>query len=189
MKIFLDGNLPRKLVEALRAEGHDVESVHTLHLQGLANGKLYEFAKESFDLGFTRDSGFANAVRGASRSTRLRLLRVTLVQKPQDEAVYAEIDSQPRRTEALGASVRKTLTGQRRHQRWFSTTFQTASRVDMEQDRTIGQVVHKTSNMDADEVFADDRRTLAPGQAEVPRRVEGSSEYDACSSQRGNHFS
>ena len=67
MKIFLDENLPRKLVDVLRAEGHDVESVHTLHLQGLANGKLYEFAKESFDLCFMRDTGFANAVREASR--------------------------------------------------------------------------------------------------------------------------
>jgi hypothetical protein len=35
----------------------------------LANGKLYEFAKESFDLCFTRDSGFANAVKGASTLT------------------------------------------------------------------------------------------------------------------------
>jgi predicted nuclease of predicted toxin-antitoxin system len=85
VKIFLDENLPRKLVDVLRAEGHDVESVHTLHMQGLANGKLYEFAKESYDLCFTRDSGFANAVRGASVSTRLRLLRVTLVQKPHNK--------------------------------------------------------------------------------------------------------
>jgi hypothetical protein len=45
VKIFLDENLPRKLVAVLRAEGHDVESVQTLRLQGLANGKLYEFAK------------------------------------------------------------------------------------------------------------------------------------------------
>ena len=50
MKILLDENLPRKLVLVLRAEGHDVESVHTLQMQGLANGKLYEFAKESYDL-------------------------------------------------------------------------------------------------------------------------------------------
>ena len=47
MKIFLDENLPRKLVDVLRAEGHAVESVHTLRLQGLANGKLYEFAREA----------------------------------------------------------------------------------------------------------------------------------------------
>ena len=87
MKILFDENLPRKLVAALREEGHEVESVHTLRLQGLENGKLYEFARESFDLCFTRDGGFANAVRGASTSTRLRLLRVTLLQKPQNEFV------------------------------------------------------------------------------------------------------
>ena len=66
---------------------HDVESVHTLRLQGLENGKLYEFAREGFDLCFTRDGGLANAARGASTSTRLKLLRVTLLQKPQDEFV------------------------------------------------------------------------------------------------------
>ena len=87
MKILLDENLPRKLVATLRAEGHEVESVHTLRLQGLENGKLYEFAREAFDLCFTRDGGFANAVRRASTSTRLKLLRVTLLQKPQDEFV------------------------------------------------------------------------------------------------------
>jgi hypothetical protein len=53
----------------------------------LANGKLYKFAKESFDLCFTRDSGFANAVKGASTLTGLRVWRVTLVQKPQDDFV------------------------------------------------------------------------------------------------------
>ena len=40
MKIFLDENLPRKLVGLLRAEGHDVEPVYTLRLQGLANSIL-----------------------------------------------------------------------------------------------------------------------------------------------------
>jgi len=87
VKILFDENLPRKLVAALREEGHEVESVHTLRLQGLENGKLYEFARESFDLCFTRDGSFANAVRGASTSMRLRLLRVTLLQKPQNEFV------------------------------------------------------------------------------------------------------
>lgn len=87
MKIFLDENLPRKLVAALRAEGHDVESVHTLQLQGLENGRLYEFAAQNFDLCFTRDTGFAHNVRQRSVSSRLKLLRVALPQKPQDEFV------------------------------------------------------------------------------------------------------
>lgn len=58
MKILLDENLPRKLVDALRNEGHEVESIQTLRMQGLDNGRLYRFAVENF--------------------------RVTLPQKPQD---------------------------------------------------------------------------------------------------------
>ena len=42
MKILLDENLPQKLVAALRRGGYEVESVHTLRLQGLDNGKLYD---------------------------------------------------------------------------------------------------------------------------------------------------
>ena len=87
MKILLDENLPRKLVAALRGEGHEVESVHTLRLQGLENGKLYEFARDNFDLCFTRDAGFANNVRQGLPPLRLKLLRVTVQQKPQDEFV------------------------------------------------------------------------------------------------------
>ena len=56
-------------------------------MQGLDNGKLYEFAQASFDLCFTRDSGFANNVRHGQKPTRLKLLRVTLQQKPQEEFV------------------------------------------------------------------------------------------------------
>jgi len=87
VKILLDENLPRKLVAVLRAEGHEVESVHTLRMQGLDNGKLYQFARENFDLCFTRDAGFANNVRQGTPSARLKLLRVTLPQKRQDEFI------------------------------------------------------------------------------------------------------
>lgn len=55
MKILLDENLPRKLVNALRAEGHEVESVHTLRMEGLDNGQLYRFALANFELCLTRD--------------------------------------------------------------------------------------------------------------------------------------
>ena len=48
MKILLDENLPRKLVVSLHAEGHEVESIHTLRMQGLDNGKLYQFAIQNF---------------------------------------------------------------------------------------------------------------------------------------------
>jgi len=71
VKILLDENLPHKLVAALRAEGHEVESVHTLRLHGLENGRLYEFARDSFDLCFTRDVGFANNIRQGALPSRL----------------------------------------------------------------------------------------------------------------------
>ena len=73
MKILLDENLPRKLVPALRAEGHEVESVHTLRMQGLDNGKLYQFAIQNFDLCFTRDFGFANNTRQTKPPTEFNL--------------------------------------------------------------------------------------------------------------------
>ena len=87
MKILLDENLPRKLLAALRAEGHDVESVQTLRFQGLDNGRLFQFACDTFDLCFTRDAGFVNNTRASATPVRLKLIRVTLPQKPQTEFV------------------------------------------------------------------------------------------------------
>lgn len=87
MKILLDENLPRKLVAALRAEGHEVESVITLRMQGLDNGKLYQFAIQNFDICFTRDFGFINNVRQSKPPAKFKLPRVALPQQPQDEFV------------------------------------------------------------------------------------------------------
>ena len=80
MKILLDENLPRKLVAALRAEGQEVESVHTLRMQGLDNGKPYQFAIQNFELCFTPDFGFTNNVRQGQPPAKFKLLRVTLPQ-------------------------------------------------------------------------------------------------------------
>jgi predicted nuclease of predicted toxin-antitoxin system len=87
VKILLDENLLRKLVAALRAEGHEVESVITLRMQGLDNGKLYQFAIQNFEVCFTRDFGFINNVRQGKVPEKFKLLRVTLGQKPQDEFI------------------------------------------------------------------------------------------------------
>ncbi len=87
MKILLDENLPRKLVAALRAEGHEVESVITLRMQGLDNGRLYQFAIQNFEVCFTRDFGFAHNARQSVPPENFKLLRVTLEQKPQDEFI------------------------------------------------------------------------------------------------------
>ena len=84
MRILLDENIPHKLVAALRGEGNEVESVNTLRLKELENGKFYEFARDDFDLCFTRDAGFASDVQKISSAARLKVLRVTLRQKPQE---------------------------------------------------------------------------------------------------------
>ena len=42
MKILLDENMPHKLLFALRDEGHDSESIHSLKLTGIKNGELYQ---------------------------------------------------------------------------------------------------------------------------------------------------
>jgi predicted nuclease of predicted toxin-antitoxin system len=89
LKVLIDENLPRKLVEVLRAEGHEAESVHTLHRQGIDNGALYALACREYDLCFTRDAGFAHNARQGGTPSRLKLLRVVLPQQRQDEFVSA----------------------------------------------------------------------------------------------------
>ena len=78
MRILLDENLPRKLVEALRSEGHIVESVLTLRLQGLDNGRLYRLACQDYDLCFTRDAGFVHNFRQGPTGTEFKLILVTV---------------------------------------------------------------------------------------------------------------
>lgn len=87
MKILLDENLPRKLVDALRGEGHVAESVHTLHQQGIDNGALYRLACQEYDLCFTKDAGFVHNARQGVPPARLKLLRVVIPQQVQDEFV------------------------------------------------------------------------------------------------------
>jgi DNA repair protein RadC len=90
VKILLDENMARKLLAALQAEGHEEESIQTLRMLGLDNGTLYRFACESFDLCFTRDLRFARSVKDSK--ARLKLIRVTLRQKRQEEFIVDFLD-------------------------------------------------------------------------------------------------
>jgi predicted nuclease of predicted toxin-antitoxin system len=87
VKILLDENMPRKLLHALVAEGHEVHSVRSLRLDGIDNGALYELAAREYDFCFTRDAEFANRVRESRTATRLKLLRVIIPQTRQEEFV------------------------------------------------------------------------------------------------------
>ena|ERR1051325_5454520 len=80
-------NLPRKLRAVLIAEGHDVDSVRSLQLQGIDNGGLYQFAASSYDLCFTRDAEFSKRVATSKQIVRVKLVRVGIPQTRQDEFV------------------------------------------------------------------------------------------------------
>ena len=87
MRILLDENMPRKLLAALVEEGHEVDSVKSLQLQGIDNGALYELAASDYDLCFTRDAEFSRRVLMSQSATRLKLVRVVIPQTRQDEFV------------------------------------------------------------------------------------------------------
>ncbi len=87
MRILLDENLPESLLPALRALGHEVDSVNSLRLKGLDNSTLYLQVAQAYDLCFTRDAGFVHNVRQMSGSSKVKLLRVSLPQKPAPQFV------------------------------------------------------------------------------------------------------
>lgn len=86
MRILLDENMPRKLLTVLISEGHEVDSVKSLLLQGIDNGALYQFAASKYDLCFTRDAEFSRRVQ-SKPTARLRLLHVVIPQTRQDEFI------------------------------------------------------------------------------------------------------
>ena len=86
MRILLDENMPRKLLASLVAEGHEVDSVKSLQLQGIDNGALYQMAASNYDLCFTRDTEFSRRVL-SKPAARLKLVHVIIPQTRQDEFV------------------------------------------------------------------------------------------------------
>jgi len=87
VRILLDENMPRKLRAVLIAEGHEVDSIRSLQLQGIDNGALYQFAASSYDLCFTRDAEFSRRVAASKEVVRVRLVHVVIPQTRQDEFV------------------------------------------------------------------------------------------------------
>ncbi|MBI2172272.1 MAG: DUF5615 family PIN-like protein [Chloroflexi bacterium] len=82
MRLLLDENLPEALVVALRALGHEVDSVNSLHLKGLADNALYRTVAPAYDICFTKDAGFVNNVRDMGPLSNTKLIRVVLPQQP-----------------------------------------------------------------------------------------------------------
>lgn len=84
MRILFDENMPHKLVEVLRSEGHEVESIHTLGIAGVKNGELYRLVKDGYDLLFTKDAAFNEWAKKVKEGHRVKYVLVTLPQKSQD---------------------------------------------------------------------------------------------------------
>jgi hypothetical protein len=78
--------MPRKLLAALIAEGHEADSVKSLQLQGIENGALYQMAVSEYDLCLTRDAEFSTRVM-SKPAARLKLVHVVIPQTRQDEFV------------------------------------------------------------------------------------------------------
>jgi hypothetical protein len=87
VRILLDENLPEGLIEPLRRLGHDVDSVGSLGLKGLANGRLYREVAPGYDLFFTKDREFAARVEALTALARVRVVLTVIPQQPEAQFV------------------------------------------------------------------------------------------------------
>ena len=81
MRILLDENMPESVRIGLRRLGHEADSVVSLHLEGLENSRLHREVAQAYDLCFTKDRRFVEAVRSIGVSATVKLVRVTIPQE------------------------------------------------------------------------------------------------------------
>jgi len=89
VRVLLDENLPRGLIEPLRGLGHTVDSVASLRLKGLDNGRLYREVASDYDLFFTKDRAFAARVGGLARPAPVRVILTIIPQQLEAQFVAA----------------------------------------------------------------------------------------------------
>jgi len=87
VRVLLDENLPEGLVESLRLLGHTVDSVASLRLKGLDNGRLYREVASGYDLFFTKDREFANRVSTLAEPAPVRVILTVIRQQPEAQFV------------------------------------------------------------------------------------------------------
>ena len=98
MRILLDENLPEGLIEPLHRLGHLVDSVGSLRLKGIDNGRLYREVASQYDLFFTKDREFAARVTGLTVPASVTVVLTVIRQQPETEfvdafmAVFVETD-------------------------------------------------------------------------------------------------
>ncbi len=87
MKILLDENLPEALIEPLRRLGHTVDSVGSLRLKGLDNGRLYREFASGYDLFFSKDREFATRVNRLTEVAPVSVILTVIRQQPEAQFV------------------------------------------------------------------------------------------------------
>ena len=93
MTILLDENLPEGLIEPLRRLGHQVDSIGSLLLKGLENGRLYREVAARYDLFFTKDREFVSRIAERRDPMPVRVVLVVIPQQPQRQFVAAFLDA------------------------------------------------------------------------------------------------
>jgi hypothetical protein len=93
VRILLDENLPEALVAPLRGLGHVVDSVGSLKLKGLDNGRLYREIASQYDLFFTKDREFATQVSDFAERTSVKVVLTVIRQQPAPGFIAAFVDA------------------------------------------------------------------------------------------------
>lgn len=91
MKLKLDENLPAQLAEALRSQGHDVDTVLDEHLQGRPDSVVWQSAQAEQRFMITQDLDFSD-VRRYQPGTHAGLLLVR-IQEPGRLALTRKVAS------------------------------------------------------------------------------------------------
>ncbi|PYN18990.1 MAG: hypothetical protein DMD99_26410 [Candidatus Rokuibacteriota bacterium] len=89
MKILLDENLSEGLIEPLRQLGHIVDSVGSLRLKGLDNGRLYREVASGYDLFFTKDRQFVAQLDAVTEPSSVKVVLTIIRQQPEVQFVAA----------------------------------------------------------------------------------------------------
>lgn len=93
MRILLDENMPESVRLALRDLGHEVDSVVSLRLTGLDNGRLYREIAQSYDLFFTKDHGFVRTARAIDAPASVKVILMRLQQAPRSGYARAFVEA------------------------------------------------------------------------------------------------
>jgi len=89
VKILLDETLPEGLIEPLRQLGHIVDSVGSLRLKGLENGRLYREVASGYDLFFTKDRQFVAQLDAVTEPSSVKVVLTIIRQQPEVQFVAA----------------------------------------------------------------------------------------------------